>query len=122
MVIVGIPTSVPDNELEETLCKIVDNVGVEINDRNIESCHCVGSHSCMIVKFSHRKDCQQLMNVKKDLSKLNLTNIDLGNTKIFITESLCPYCKLLWSKSKRLHAIKQIHSYYVSNGTVKVKF
>ena len=27
----------------------------------------------------------------------------------------------MWSKSKRLHAMKQIHSYYVSNGTVKVK-
>ena len=62
---------VPDNELEETLCKIVDNVAVEINDRNIESCHCVGSHSCMIVKFSHRKDCQQLMNVKKQTAACN---------------------------------------------------
>ena len=28
---------------------------------------------------------------------------------------------MLWSKSKRLNAMKQIHSYYVSNGTVKVK-
>ena len=61
------------------------------------------------------------MKVKKDLSKLNLSDIDLGNTKIFINQSLCPYYKLLWSRSKRLHAMKHIHSYYVSNGTVKVK-
>ena len=61
------------------------------------------------------------MKVKKDLSKLNLTDIDLGNTKIFINQSLCPYYKFLWSRSKRLHAMKQIYSYYVSNGTVKVK-
>ena len=60
------------------------------------------------------------MKVKKDLSKLNLTNIDQGNTKTFINQSLSPYCKLLWSKSKRLHAMKQIHSYYISNGTVMV--
>ena len=52
--IVGIPTSVPDNELEETLCKFVNNVGVKINDRDIESCHCVGSHGRMIVKVSHK--------------------------------------------------------------------
>ena len=50
MEIVGIPTSVPDKELEETFCKIVDKVGVEINDRHIESCHCVGSQGRMIVK------------------------------------------------------------------------
>ena len=61
------------------------------------------------------------MKVKKDFSELNLTDIDLGNTKIFIIQSFCPYYKILWSKSKRLHAMKQIHSYYVSSGTVKEK-
>ena len=61
------------------------------------------------------------MKVKKDLSKLNLTDNDLSNVKIiFVSQSLCPYYKLLWSKSKRLHAMEQIRS-YVSNGTVKVK-
>ena len=33
--IVGIPTSVPDNELEETFCKFVNKVGVKIDDRDI---------------------------------------------------------------------------------------
>ena len=119
--ILGIPTSVPANELEEAFCKIVDKIEFKINDRDIESCHRVGSQGRTIVKFSHKKDCQKLMKVKKDLSKLKLTVMDLGNTKIFIDQSLCRYYKLLWSKSKRVHAMKQIYSYYVSNGTVKVK-
>ena len=71
--------------------------------------------------MSHREDCQQLMKVKKDLSKLKLTDIDLHNTKIYISQSICSYYKLLWSKSKRLHAMKQIHGYYASNGTMKVR-
>ena len=75
---------IPDNKLEKTLCKIVDRVGVKISDRDNESYHHVGSQSCAIVKFSHRKEFQQLMKVKKDLSKLNLTDTDLSNTKIFI--------------------------------------
>ena len=37
------------------------------------------------------------MKVKKDISKLNLTDIDLGNTKIFINQSLCPYYKIYHS-------------------------
>ena len=61
------------------------------------------------------------MNVKKDLSKPHFTNRGLGNIKVYINLNFCPYYKLLWSKSKRLHAKKQIHSYYISNGTVKVK-
>ena len=108
MEIVGIPTSVSNNQLEEIFCKIVGKVGVKINDRDIESCHRVGSP---IVKFSKRKDWQQLMKVKKYLSKLNLTDMDLGNTKIFIDQSLYLYYELLWPKSKRLHAMKQIYSY-----------
>ena len=55
--IVGIPTSVPDIELEKTFCKIADKVGVKIIDKDIESCHRVGSQGRTIVKFSHRKDC-----------------------------------------------------------------
>ena len=118
--IVGIPTSVPDIELEKTFCKIADKVGVKINDKDIESCHRVGSQGRTIVKFSHRKDCWELMKVKKDLSKLNLINIDLGNTKIFINQSFCDIINyyglkvngcMQWSK----------FSYYVSNRTVEVK-
>ena len=36
-------TSVPDNELEETSCKIVDEVRVKFNDIDVEFCHRVGS-------------------------------------------------------------------------------
>ena len=41
--IAGIPTSVPDNELEENVCKITDKVTGKIDDNDIESCHRVGS-------------------------------------------------------------------------------
>ena len=54
-----------NNELEKTFCKIADKVGVKINDRDIESCHRVDNDGRTIVKFSHRKDCQQLMKVIK---------------------------------------------------------
>ena len=70
MDIVGIPTSFLNDELEETFYKITNKVGVKINDRDTESCHRVGSQGRTKGNISHRKDCQQLTNVKKDLSKL----------------------------------------------------
>ena len=91
--------------MKKPFAKLSTWLEFKINDRGIESYHRIGNQGHAIVKFSHRKDYQQLRKVKKDLSKLNLTK----------------YYKTLWSKIKRLHAMKQIHSYYVSNGTVKVK-
>ena len=69
------------------------------------------------------------INLMKVLNDLNLTLLELNeidNTMIqtlqkYLSIKACPYYKLLWSKSKQLHAMKQIHSYYISNGTVKVK-
>ena len=58
----------------------------------------------------------------------NLTNADIylrsenGNTNnSFVNQSLCPYYRVLWSKSKKLHALGKIHSYFISIGTVKIK-
>ena len=44
-----------------------------------------------------------------------------GQGKLYINQSLCPYCKVLSLKSKSLHRMGKIFSYYVSNGTVKIK-
>ena len=95
MEVVGILTSFPDNELEETLCKITYKVGAKIGDRDIESYHCVGNQGCTKVKVRNMKHCQQLMKVKKDLSKLHSTDIDLGNTKTFFNQSPSPYYNFL---------------------------
>ena len=41
--------------------------------------------------------------------------------KKIINQRLCPYYRILWSKSKRLHSMGIINSFYISRGTVKLK-
>ena len=41
--------------------------------------------------------------------------------KIFINESLCPYYRVLWAKCKRLHQLQHIFTFYISNGSIKIK-
>lgn len=72
----------------------MDNVGIKIKDSDIESCHRVDSQGRTTVKFSHRKYCQKLIKDKKGLFKLNLQDVDQGNTKIYINQSICLYYKL----------------------------
>ena len=41
--------------------------------------------------------------------------------KLFINRSLCPYYKVLSSKSKKLHSLGKIFSFHISSDTVKMK-
>ena len=44
-----------------------------------------------------------------------------GQSNLFINRSLCPYYKVLWSKSKKLHSLGKIFSFYISGDTIKIK-
>ena len=53
------------------------------------------------MKFSRRKDCEQVMRVKKNLKDLNPTKLDfLEGMQLFKNDSLCPYFKGHWNKFK----------------------
>ena len=117
--IVSIPRSVDDNSLEEKVIQVFEKVGCNIDSSNIEAFHRLTK---VIVKFSRRKDCQQVLSVKKNLQKLKMEDIGLaGDNKVFINHSLCLYYRVLWSKLKVLLDMGKINRLMVSNGTVKVK-
>ena len=102
---VGIPSEVKDETLEENVVGIFDKLGCNINSDRIEACHRVSkNNNTVIVKFTRRKDCQKVWNKKKELKNHKLEDFGLpGQVKIFINSSLCPYYKMLWSKSKKLY-------------------
>ena len=90
--IAGTPCEVSGEVLEEVL-NIFDKIGCRISPDHIESCHCISKKAdTVVVKFSRRKDCQQVWQVKKDLQKLKMEDLDLpGSNKLFINRNLCPY-------------------------------
>ena len=118
----GIPNNIKQDGLEDKVLTIFKKVGCDIKSENIEACHRVGRQNNIIIKFSRRKDCQQIYSVKKDLSKLDMKEVDLPEgTQIYVNQSLCPYYKSLWSKSKKLRSLGKIHSFFISNSTIKLK-
>ena len=109
--------------MEENVLKIFEKLGCTVERNNIEACHRISKkNKRIIVKFSRRKDCQNLPNAKEQLRKSDMKEIGFpeGNP-IFVNQSLCTYYRVLWSKAKRLHSLKRISSFYVSGGTVKIK-
>ena len=112
--IMDIPREASGEVLEEKVLNIFGKLGCDISPDRIEACHRVGrTNDTVMAKFSRRKDCQHVWSVKKDLKKLTLEDLELpGNNKLFINRSLCPYYKMLWSKSKKLHSLSKIHSFF----------
>ena len=92
---------------------------------NIEACHCLKSKAGpnkVIIKLSKRKDVFSMLQRKKKLKPVDITNVGLPQgSLVFINQSLRSYYKYLWSLCKRLHSKKLIQSFWVSNGNVSLK-
>ena len=104
----GIPSSVSDNVLEYVACKAITKAG-EVSDKDIDDCHRVGKRNTTVFTFCKMKVSKQVLNVRKDLKKLSMEDMQLtGQGKLYINQSLCPFYRVLWSKSKSLHSMSKI--------------
>ena len=121
--VAGIPQQVDDKNLVKKVLSIFQKIGCTIDLTFIDDCHRLGKNNDkVIVKFTRRKDCKQILRVKKDLRDLNMYDLDLPwGTKLHINQSLCPYYRILWLKAKKLHNIGSINHFYISSGTIKIK-
>ena len=113
--VVEIPRQVGDNLLETKAFSIFEKVSCTIDPGFIDDCHRLGKNSDrVIIKFSGRKDCKQVIQAKKELKDLNTDDLDLPRgTKIFVNQSLCPDYRMLRSKSKRLRSMGMINSFFL---------
>ena len=69
-----------------------------------------------------RKDAIKIKLNKKKLKNIGHKKIGLSSgMKVFINESMSGYYKLLQSKCKKIFLEKKINSFWVTNGTVKIK-
>ena len=77
--VVGIPNSVNNNELEDKVLTVFQKIWCELSPRDLEACHRLRKNSDrVIVNFSRRKDCEQIMSVKDDLKKVIMQDIGLS--------------------------------------------
>ena len=119
--ITGLPENTENGNLEELTLKVLNEIGVNIDSRNVEDCHWVKTQGPkkVIIKFSRRKDANKVRTDKKKLKGKNLTSLGI-NKPIYINDSLCTYYKI-WTKCKKLHDNQVIHAFWISNGSIKLK-
>ena len=95
--ITGVPDSVSNDDLEETIIKIFDKLNVAIDPSNIEDCHWLKSNGPkkVIIKFARRKDGTLIRKNKNKLKGINLCSAGI-NYPVFINDILCSHYKMLW--------------------------
>ena len=121
--VVGSPSSFEDKELERTVCRVLQHIGVDITGESIEACHHLNKQNDRtIVKLSRRKGCEYVMRKESELRKLKPSKLDLPNgTKLYINERLCPYYRGLWNQCKKLWNKQGIFSFFTVNGSIRIK-
>ena len=119
---VGIPMPVRDNVLEEKVCDVSQEIGVDTCDRDIHACRRLKDKDQRIVKFTNRKDCLRILRVKRRLKGLDLAAVDFPEgTKFFVNVSLCPYYQGIWNKCKKLRDKRKACQYYAVNGLILLR-
>ena len=119
----GIPETSDNNTLESTVLKIFERLEVKVDLSNVKDCHWISSKNGpkrVIVKVSKRKDASKICSSKRKLKDMDLTSI--GITKpVYINDSLCTYYQMLWRKCKSLQTNKLIHSFWVTNVSIRLR-
>ena len=122
MEIVYIPNYSNDSVLEKTVRGVFKKIAVGIDERNVQACQHLKAKERIIVKLVNRKDCLQILRVKKELKSLDPTELQCPeNTNIFSNESLCPCYRGIWNKCEKLRAILIMHQFYTISGLIRVK-
>ena len=80
----GIPNLVGNTFLEETVCGVFKKIGVEIDEQDVQACHHLKEKKRTIVKFFSRKDCLQILRMKKDLKSLDPRELDFPEKHLLI--------------------------------------
>ena len=95
----GIPESIQDDDLEDCVTKIFNECDTPVDPANIEACHSLklkARPKKVIVKLSKRKDVLNILQRKKKLKSVDITNVGLPQGSfVYISQSLCSYYKYL---------------------------
>ena len=101
---------------------MIQEIRVDICDRDIKACHRLKDKDQAIVKFTNRKDCLRILRVKRQLQDLDPSAVNLPEgTKIFINGSLCTYYQGIWNKCKKLRDKQKVYQHYTINGLIRLR-
>ena len=120
----GIPDNINQDQLENTVLRILESIGVQTDSYHISACHRLSRNKKQqsantIIRFTDRKIIYDIFSKKKNL-KVSPMKDELGSD-LYITENLSPEFKNIFETCKYLKRKNVIHSCWTYNGNVNIK-
>ena len=84
----SVPEDIQDTQLEKSIYQALSLTGTFASPSDLEACHRMMQKDCVIVKFSSRKNRNNVIFKKKSLSGKpnNLKNLGFTSGKLFISD------------------------------------
>ena len=119
----GIPTSVPDEEIEEACITVIKAAKAKAHNKfpghfDIQAAHRKGKKGIVICKFVNRKFAYSAVSNGKNLKGVEIFE---GGEPVYINSSLCPEFGYLHFAVRQAKKNNKLHSYRVRQGVMYVK-
>ena len=128
LVLSGIPKSIPDNQLENTVASILSDIGVSTLSEEIEACHRFGKtdrkskSKKTIICSVNRKHCKKALLNKKKLSNIKNNKFNFNaEAKLYINENLSPMNESIAFNCRKLKRSNIMHTCDTREGIVHIK-
>ena len=120
--LVGLPSDLNGEELENAVINTFETAGIDIGKRNFHAVHRLADKRTVIAKLTNRRDVIDILRRKKKLRTLSDEGKrKLNCQKVYINESLCPKYRQLLGKCNALFKKGKCVGFYTINGKIKVK-
>lgn len=120
--LVGLPSDLNGEELENAVVNTFEIAGINIGKRNFHAVHRLADKRTVIAKLTNRRDAIDILRRKKKLRTLSdEEKRKLNCQKVYINESLCPKYRQLLGKCNALFKKGKCVGFYTINGKIKVK-
>ena len=124
LILSGIPDSISDDDLEETVTSILSVIDVQVTINDVETCHRIwqsdeNKSKKTIICFVNRKHCRKILENKKKLASSDFSKYKFPvSTKIFANENLTFKNETLASHGRKLKCVGHIFSSCTRSGVV----
>ena len=113
-------------ELKECMKKLEGELALSKNISELVSDRLVNiERQCWAHAQYSRRECVEVVAIPQSVSSSDLekTDFNLPNStiKLYLNESLCSHYCILQLESKALFTMGKIHSYFISNESVKIR-
>ena len=122
--ITGIPESVEDQKLEETVVEVLNKIYLNVLNNDIEACHRLGKLNDKprktIIRFVNRKFAKKALLNRQELKHIDTSSLKIDNHKVFINENLTRANSKIEFHSRNLKRNSLIEKCYTKDRVVHI--